>query len=61
MRSISSTVPANTQIINVTSDKGVCYVNLNQTFFSRKVNYWKEGYALWLPLDTTVTALCGST
>ena len=26
------TVPANTQIISVTSDKGVCYVNLNQTF-----------------------------
>ena len=32
------TVPANTQIINVTSDKGVCYVNLNQTFFSNALN-----------------------
>ena len=32
------TVPANTQIISVTSANGVCYVNLNQTFVTNALN-----------------------
>ncbi len=47
-----ATVPANTQIISVTSDNGVCYVNLNETFITNALNTDAE-----IPIYSIVNSL----
>ncbi|MDO5702338.1 MAG: GerMN domain-containing protein [Lachnospiraceae bacterium] len=47
-----ATVPSNTVIISVTSDNGVCYVNLNQTFVTNALNTVPE-----IPIYSIVDSL----
>ena len=47
-----ATVPANTQIISVTSVNGTCYVNLNQTFLTSALNVSEE-----IPIYSIVNSL----
>ena len=46
------TVPANTQIISVTSANGTCYVNLNQTFLTNALNVDEQ-----IPIYSIVNSL----
>ena len=46
------TVPANTQIISVTSANGICYVNLNQTFLTNALNIEEQ-----IPIYSIVNSL----
>lgn len=47
-----ATVPSNTVIISVSSDNGVCYVNLNQTFITNALNTAPE-----IPIYSIVDSL----
>ncbi len=47
-----ATVPANTQIISVTTENGTCYVNLNQTFITNALSIDAE-----IPVYSIVNSL----